>query len=85
MRDDDVIIPYMVNRVLHSKHHATFLTGRSPAAASREAKGFMSSKQFFLKKITVKYNIYNQIVLLEERKFTTTVPGIDDWRFWVNG
>ena len=68
LRDDDVTIPYMVNRGLHSKHHATFLTVRSPAAVSRSepwGEGFyMSSKQFFFKKRTVKYNIYNEIVLL---------------------
>ena len=48
------------------KHHATFLTVRSPTAVSREPwieVFYLSSKQFF-KKITVKYIIYNEIVLL---------------------
>ena len=48
------------------KHHATFLTVRSPTAVSSEPWGevfYLSSKQFF-KKITVKYIIYNEIVLL---------------------
>ena len=51
-------------RRLHSKHHASFSTGRSPAAVSRDAKGFICLQNIFLKKITVKYNIYNEIVLL---------------------
>ena len=86
LRDDDLTIPYMVNRGLHSKHHATFLTGPSPVAVSCEAKGFKCLQNSFFKKITLKYNIYNELYscLLEEAYFTTTRPGRDDSRFWLN-